>query len=123
MCTKMNGFKFDFYNTKLWGWAHRAPSPDLTPDFSWALFSVRASPSIHGHYALSIRGFTLNQTGPQLSNEDPGLRFAPLKKILDPSSNYLLPVMTSNRYLASPNYTYEICDSQTGRHDHVNFMK
>ena len=54
MCTKMNGFKFDFSKI-FWGGAHRAPSPDPSPAFSRASPSVRASPSIPGRFAPSTR--------------------------------------------------------------------
>ena len=65
ICTKMNGFKFDFSKI-FWGGAHRAPSPDPSPRFfsgfalgsGFALNSQalcnRASPSILGRFAPSI---------------------------------------------------------------------
>ena len=54
ICTKMNGFKFDFLKI-FWGGAHRAPSPDPSPVFSRASPSVRASPSILRRFAPSTR--------------------------------------------------------------------
>ena len=94
----MNGFKFDFSKI-FWGGAHRAPSPDPSPDFSRASPSVRASPSILGRFALStraspsifgrfapsIRGFALN-----FRFED--LVWPPQNKFLDP------PLVTGDRY-------------------------
>ena len=85
----MNGFKFDFSKI-FWGGAHRAPSPDPSPAFSWASPSVRALPSILGRFGTLDSGFALDTRArprfrlrPQLSIGDLGL--APPKiKFLDP---------------------------------------
>ena len=78
ICTRMNGFKFDFSKI-FWGGVHRAPSPNPSPAFSRASPSVRprfglrpqfsgasrprlgarALPSILGRFALDS-GFALN---------------------------------------------------------------
>ena len=89
ICTKMNGFKFDFSKI-FWGGAHIAPSPDPSPAFSRASPSVRASPSILGLFAPSTRAspLILGRFAPSIRASfltfDWGPWFAPQNKFLDP---------------------------------------
>ena len=59
MYTRLHGFKFKFskifWGGALWGGAHRAPSPDPSPDLSRAAPSVRSSPSIFRRIAPLVR--------------------------------------------------------------------
>ena len=89
----MNGFKFDFSKI-FWGGAHRAPSPDPSPDFSRASPSVQASPSILGRFAPSTRASPsiLGRFAPSIRASpltfDWGLLFGPPQnKFLDPPLN------------------------------------
>ena len=73
ICTKMNGFKFDFSKI-FWGGAHRVPSPDPSPRFflgfalgSGFALNSRALRALDSRFALDTRalraldsGFALN---------------------------------------------------------------
>ena len=97
ICTKMNGFKFDFSKI-FWGGAHRASSPDPSPRFfsgfalgSGFALNSQALRAFESGFALDSRalraldsGFALNFRlktwfgPPQNKFLDPPLRMMPL---------------------------------------------
>ena len=56
--SRLHGFKYEFSKV-FWGGAHRSPSPDPSPAQARAPPSIRASPSILGRFAPSVRALPL----------------------------------------------------------------
>ena len=78
ICTKMNGFKFDFSKI-FWGGAHRAPSPDPSPRFfSGFALNSRALRALDSGFALDTRALRALDSGSP-STFDWGPWFGPPK--------------------------------------------
>ena len=103
ICTKMNDFKFDF-STIFWGGAHRAPSPDLSPLFSQASPSVRASLSILRRFAPSTQALPSI-----LGRFAPSIRASPStfywKTWFGPQNKFLDPLLSKHRGLPPLDFT------------------
>ena len=90
ICTKMNGFKFDFSKI-FWGGAHRAPSPDPSPRFfsgfalgSGFALNSRALRALDSGFALDTRALRALDSGFALNFRLGTLVWPPQNKFLDP---------------------------------------